>query len=345
MTASPDLSHPGASTSQESRLPWNRGIKRRFGIDRLQWIVLTEVTFPNAASERSIEMALAYCKVRNLDVFKRPVHIVQVYDPVAMRTIDTVWPGISELRTTAMRTGQFAGFDQTEFGPRREEWLGDVEIRFPEWARCTVYRIVAGARVAFVGPKVVWIETYGMADMDVVSPNAVWRRRPKGQLEKCAEAAALRRAFPEELGSEYAAEEIDGRTISPRVENRSSATDIRRRLEARSPSYSWGFSRSEVENVLLRSRTEGGADAKPPAAADANSIERRPRQPALRPSANPATVTQAECSLHESQDGQTTDVPIAAQGDGLLQGTEARDISARRTSQKSGSKYTDDAAH
>ena len=41
-------------------------------------------------------------------------------------------------------------------------------------------------------------------------PNHVWERRPDGQLEKCAEAAALRRAFPEELGNEYTAEEMEG---------------------------------------------------------------------------------------------------------------------------------------
>ena len=34
--------------------------------------------------------------------------------------------------------------------------------------------------------------------------------RPVGQLEKCAEARALRRAFPEEIGNALTAEEMEG---------------------------------------------------------------------------------------------------------------------------------------
>jgi hypothetical protein len=41
----------------------------------------------------------------------------------------------------------------------------------------------------------------------------MWCRRPFGQIEKCAEAAALRRAFPEEIGNEYTAEEMEGHAL------------------------------------------------------------------------------------------------------------------------------------
>src|SRR5256885_16005138 len=46
------------------------------------------------------------------------------------------------------------------------------------------------------------------ADTDV--PNEMWSNRPVGQLEKCAEAGALRRAFPEEIGNALTAEEMEG---------------------------------------------------------------------------------------------------------------------------------------
>src|SRR6185369_500402 len=41
----------------------------------------------------------------------------------------------------------------------------------------------------------------------------MWQERPEGQLEKCAEAAALRRAFPEEIGNELTAEEMTGKSV------------------------------------------------------------------------------------------------------------------------------------
>jgi hypothetical protein len=39
-------------------------------------------------------------------------------------------------------------------------------------------------------------------------PNSMWEKRPHGQLGKCAEAAALRKAFPEETGGAYIEEEF-----------------------------------------------------------------------------------------------------------------------------------------
>jgi len=46
------------------------------------------------------------------------------------------------------------------------------------------------------------------ADTEV--PNDMWANRPVGQLEKCAEAGGLRRAFPEEIGNALTAEEMEG---------------------------------------------------------------------------------------------------------------------------------------
>ena len=41
----------------------------------------------------------------------------------------------------------------------------------------------------------------------------MWKKRPFGQLEKCAEALALRKAFPEAVGAQPTAEEMEGRVI------------------------------------------------------------------------------------------------------------------------------------
>lgn len=212
------------ATFQKPRLPWNDALEERFsdiGVTKSSWKALVEAVFPSAKTVDSIAMALSYCKARNLDPFKRPVHIVPVWDSERRGYVETVWPGISELRTTAMRTGKFAGMDAAEFGEMIEEvFTGSVKrgqnweevnqtVEFPMWCQITVYRMIEGQRVPFVGPKVYWREAYASQGKSPI-PNAMWTKRPRGQLEKCAEAAALRRAFPEELGNEYAAEEIEG---------------------------------------------------------------------------------------------------------------------------------------
>lgn len=218
------------------RLAYHPAIAERFpGVDQGAWRVLTDAVFPAAERPESIIMALAYCKARNLDIFKKPVQIVPIYDKKRGGMVDTVWPGIAELRTTAMRTGSFAGFEDTEYGPMIEEKLGGVDVRYPEWAQCTVYRLVAGQRVAFVGPKTFWIETYATAKRDTKAPNSMWAKRPRGQLEKCAEAAALRRAFPEEIGNEYAAEEVEGQAFGLRDVTARDAPNLAARLAAPEP--------------------------------------------------------------------------------------------------------------
>ena len=54
-------------------------------------------------------------------------------------------------------------------------------------------------------------------------PNEMWMKRKRGQLAKCAEAAALRTAFPEELASLLITEEIEDEAIGVAADM---ATDV-----------------------------------------------------------------------------------------------------------------------
>lgn len=205
---------------QPPRLPYHPSIEERFGIDRSSWKALVEAVFPLASSVDSVVLALSYCKARRLDPFKKPVHIVPIYSKEKGKMVDTIWPGIAEHRTTAFRTGQYAGADPANFGPMIErQFTGEtkqgiqkVDVRFPEWCQITVHRLIDGLRVPMPGPRVYWLETYArMGRTDL--PNDMWQKRPSGQLEKCAEAAALRKAFPEEIGDELTADEAGSVTI------------------------------------------------------------------------------------------------------------------------------------
>jgi len=194
------------------RLPYHPLIEERFGIDRGTWKFLTDVLYPSAEEPETIINVLAYCKARKLDVLKKPVHVVPVYDKKRSRMVDSVWPSIAEVRITAMRTGHYAGKDETAFGPDKTENLGGVDVTYPEWAQVTVYRFVAGVACAFVGEKVRWKEYYAKAKRDTLAPNDMWKTKTYSQLAKCAEANALRCAFPEEDGGPTA-EEMSGQEV------------------------------------------------------------------------------------------------------------------------------------
>lgn len=219
---------------QPPRLPYPANEAGALGVSPGQWKALVDAVFPSAKSVDGVMLAINYAKARGLDVFKRVVHVVPMYNSALGREVETVWPGVGELRTTASRTGAHAGNDDCVFGPEKKQKFHDKQTRFkgqgssresyvveetskemvfPEWAQFTVYKMVQGQRVAFVGPKVRFVETFsGTKGLEV--PNARWQRAPYQMLEKCAEAAALRRAFPEELGDQWSAEEMEGKDFA-----------------------------------------------------------------------------------------------------------------------------------
>ena len=207
------------------------------GVSREDFRVLKTVIWPSAKTNEAVLMAVDYCKARGLDPMKRVVHIVPTWDNDQKRYVDSIWPGIAELRTTAMRTGDYAGRDEIVFGPDVTDKIGTMNITYPEWAQCTVYRIVQGASCTFVGDRVYWRETYASKGADP-TPNKMWAKRPRGQLAKVAEANALRIAFPEEAGADYTAEEMEGQAATNRPmesidgEFESDLEDLNKRLGA-----------------------------------------------------------------------------------------------------------------
>ena len=86
-----------------------------------------------------------------------------------------------------------------------------VRVSYPEWCKYTVYKFVNGQRIAFTS-KEYWVENYATQSSKTECPNAMWKKRPYGQIAKCAEAQALRKAWPE-IGSEPIAEEMEGKDI------------------------------------------------------------------------------------------------------------------------------------
>lgn len=172
--------------------------------------VLQSSLYPGAALA-SIKMVLGYCKASGLDVMRKPVHIVPMWDGKAKQMRDVVMPGIGLYRTDASRTDEHVGTDDPVYGPTVEYDLTGMKITVPEWCKVTVYRMKGGLKCAYTATEF-WLENYATAGKDTTAPNTMWKKRPRGQIAKCAEAQALRKAFPE-VGSQPTADEMEGKVI------------------------------------------------------------------------------------------------------------------------------------
>lgn len=176
-----------------------------YQIDEAKWFALKNQIFPDAKDVNVIELALSLCKVNNYDVFKKPYHIVSVKKDGKM--VEQIWPSIGSLSITAHRTGLYAGKEKAKFGPDIKYSGMDV----PSSAEVTVFRRVDGEDKPFTAE--VFFKEKVSTDYNG-NPTFIWKKSPRQQLGKCALAAALREAFPEELGGTYCSEEMDGQELS-----------------------------------------------------------------------------------------------------------------------------------
>lgn len=188
-------------------------------MDEKQLMEILKNSLYPGASDDSIKLVLGYCQASKLDPMQKPVHIVpmyvatgkkdgQGYDVKAMR--DVIMPGIGLYRTQASRTNSYAGISQPEYGEEVTETMDGVEVTYPKWCSITVEKIVGG-EVRRFSAKEFWLENYATKSNKSNAPNQMWKRRPYAQIAKCAEAQALRKAFPDTVGAAPTAEEMEGK--------------------------------------------------------------------------------------------------------------------------------------
>ncbi len=103
----------------------------------------------------------------------------------------TIQSGIDGLRAIAERTGKYAGSDAGMFEYDEHGQLARVTVVVRKIVSGQVFEVSASAR---------WSEY-------AVPSNPMWKKMPETMLEKCAEAKALRKAFPN-IGQVYTDEEM-----------------------------------------------------------------------------------------------------------------------------------------
>jgi phage recombination protein Bet len=177
------------------------------------WNALKDSVYPGA-KDASVLMVIDYCKALKIDPMLKPVHIVpmNVKNPITGKYEwrDVIMPGIGLYRIQASRSETYAGVSEPEFGSDITENLNGVKVTYPKYCKITVRRLLQGHIVEFTSCEY-WIENYATMGRDSQAPNAMWKKRPYAQLAKCAEAQALRKAFPEIITAQVTAEEMEGK--------------------------------------------------------------------------------------------------------------------------------------
>lgn len=150
-------------------------------------------------ADEDLMLFLYTCKRTGLDPLVGQIYAVFRWDSRLGKEKMTIQTGIDGMRLVAQRTGEYAGQDDAKYLPE------DESSQYPIKATVTVYKMIGGARVSFTATAR-WNE-YAQYDKQQ-KLMGLWPKMPYLMLSKCAEALALRKAFPNELSGIHAREEM-----------------------------------------------------------------------------------------------------------------------------------------
>lgn len=154
-------------------------------------------TLANGLTDDEFSIFAARCNQAGLDPFANQIHAVKRQGKLCIQT------GIDGFRLIADRTGNYAGSDDPLYEGEAEYRDGGNTKVAPARATVTVRKIVQG-QVFEVTRHAYWAEFFPKNDSEAF----MWKRMPHVMLAKCAEAQALRAAFPADLSGLYADEEM-----------------------------------------------------------------------------------------------------------------------------------------
>lgn len=174
----------------------------KFSADQID---LIKRTIAVGCTDDELALFVEVCRGKQLDPFSRQIYAIKRWDSKQKREVMAIQIGIDGYRLEAQRTGKYAGQGAIEWcdeqGNWTDVWLHDSP---PAAARCTVYREGFDRPIT----RVAKFSSYCARGKEG-QPVANWRTMPEVMIGKCAEALALRTAFPKELGGTTIPEEME----------------------------------------------------------------------------------------------------------------------------------------
>ncbi|MGW1468526.1 phage recombination protein Bet [Streptomyces sp. NPDC002308] len=172
-----------------------------------QAAVLRQSGIKDQVTPAELSGFLHLCQRTGLDPFSRQIYLIGRYSKKDGRDVYTPQTGIDGYRVIAQRvtaqTGGTYGYEDTVWcdpsGRWHDVWLADEP---PAAAKVAVIR--NGQRFSAVATFREYVQAFPDGN-----PKGLWAKMPAGQIAKCAEALALRKAFPHDLAGVYTAEEMD----------------------------------------------------------------------------------------------------------------------------------------
>lgn len=232
---------------------------------------------------------LVQANQRKLNPFKKQIHAVYIWDSAKRAEMLVPITGIDGFRSIAQRAERplYAGSSEPKWEMDKD--AEGKETKYPKSATVSVYAYnpVTGAR-EIITTAVAWWDEYAKyvdnwvdelddegkkiwdksakrykQKKDGQRLNSTWESRPKGQLAKCAEAMALRQAYPDDIGGMYTQEEVDHlQNNSPApVSDEAADTDASREAKIAEKVKNFGKTDKAVEGEIV-DESNGSPDKK-----------------------------------------------------------------------------------